>query len=81
MPQQLEICELESSENFQLAIKNRVNLKKNCNCSIVIKDKIDVSKFLTHAKVFDLLIVIAFLGSPIDIEILAIRLDIFRHFE
>ena len=27
MPQQLEICELESSENFQLAIKNKALLQ------------------------------------------------------
>ena len=51
---------------------------KNCNCAMTINS--DVSKFLAHAKVLNLLIVSAFLGSPIDIEILAILLEIIRHF-
>ena len=80
MPRQVQIFEQKSSENFQLAIKNRVNLKKNCNCAIAIKDEIDVSKFFVHAKVFHLLNVTSLLGSPIDIEILAILLDIIRHY-
>ena len=80
MPRQVQIFEQESSENFQLAIKNRVNLRKNCNCAIAIKDEIDVSKYFVHAKVFHLLIVTALRGSPINIEILAIRLDIILHF-
>ena len=79
MPRQLQICEQEFSEKFKLAIKNRVNLKKNCNNAIATKDKIDVCKFLVHAKVFDLLNVTFLLGSPIDIESLAIHLDVIRH--
>ena len=53
---------------------------RNYNCAISIKDKIDVWKFLIHAKVLHLLIVTAFLSSPIEIKILAILLGIIRHF-
>ena len=47
---------------------------------MAVKNEIYVRKFCVQVKVFHLLIVIVFLDSPIDIEIMTNRIGIIRHF-